>query len=164
VARSPPDERPRGDRTTDEGWSKYFKDIGDTTLAVEPARSTRSSQASNETKSDYRSSQWPSVPGIALGVLDEPHPLNRVQVGSPSTELFPSKEGGLLHQSQMAKISSVDSLSIVSEDDDQDPTECQTSQIIICLELMTVESRGANLIIKTKSILRDCDATISTQI
>ena len=129
VARSPPDERPRGDRTTDEGWSKYFKDIGDTTLAVEPARSTRSSQASNETKSDYRSSQWPSVPGIALGVLDEPHPLNRVQVGSPSTELFPSKEGGLLHQSQMAKISSVDSLSIVSEDDDQDPVDAFSSGV-----------------------------------
>jgi crooked neck len=130
VARSPPDERPRGDRTTDEGWSKYFKDIGNTTLAgVEPARSTRSSQASNETKSDYRSSQWPSVPGIALGVLDEPHPLNRVQVGSPSTELFPSKEVGLLHQSQMAKISSADSLSIASEDDDQDPVDAFSSGV-----------------------------------
>lgn len=128
VARSPPDERPRGDRTTDEGWSKYFKDINDAGLAgMEPARSTISSRAS--TKSDYRNSQWPSAPGIALGVLDEPQPLNRVQVGSPSTELFPSAKESLLHQSQAAKISSVDSLSIVSENDDQDPVDAFSSGV-----------------------------------
>ena len=130
VARSPPDERPRGDRTTDEGWSKYFKDINDAGLAgMEPARSTISSRASNETKSDYRNSQWPSAPGIALGILDEPQPLNRVQVGSPITELFPSAKESLLHQSQAAKISSVDSLSIVSENDDQDPVDAFSSGV-----------------------------------
>lgn len=123
TARSPNSDHPRGDRTTDEGWSKYFQenttpDIGET----HSPRTTMNSDLSEETRSDYRSSVWPQVPGktsLALGPLQQPKPLGQVPSGSPSTEHLPISAGGsFLHQGQSAKISSADSVSLVSDDDD----------------------------------------------
>lgn len=116
TARPPDLNLPRGgDRRTDEGWSKYFQDNSATNLAagMQSARSTISSQASQET---YRSSVWPqTMENSTLDLdLEEPRPLGRVNTGSPSTEHLPD------HQGQSAKISSADSASLVSEDEQRD--------------------------------------------
>ncbi|KAL1985788.1 hypothetical protein VTN96DRAFT_7410 [Rasamsonia emersonii] len=116
TARPPDLNLPRGgDRRTDEGWSKYFQDNSATNLAagMQSARSTISSQASQETRSDYRSSVWPqTMENSTLDLdLEEPRPLGRVNTGSPSTEHLPD------HQGQSAKISSADSASLASEEE-----------------------------------------------
>ncbi|KAL1875027.1 hypothetical protein Plec18167_005695 [Paecilomyces lecythidis] len=116
--RSSPDERPRGDRTTDEGWSKYFEDNNATSFV--DAKSPRSTVSSDQTRSDYRGSAWPTVnSGLAplnLGVLDDHRPLGRVPTGSPSTE-HPDR-GLFFQEGQSARISSADSVSLASDDGD----------------------------------------------
>ncbi|KAJ9262622.1 hypothetical protein DTO195F2_3343 [Paecilomyces variotii] len=119
--RSSPDERPRGDRTTDEGWSKYFEDNNATSFI--DAKSPRSTVSSDQTRSDYRGSGWPTMTsGLAplnLGVLDDRRPLGRVPTGSPSTE-HPSKSL-FFQEGQSARISSADSVSLASDDGDYGP-------------------------------------------
>ncbi|RAO65481.1 uncharacterized protein BHQ10_001493 [Talaromyces amestolkiae] len=112
---------PRGDRSTDEGWGKYFQDGGDG-LTTDSPRTTMNSDISQITKSDYRGSMWPhEVPErttIALSALDGPRPLGQVPSGSPSTEYLPSFGSRHIHQAQSAHISSADSASFVSEEED----------------------------------------------
>lgn len=123
TARSPNSDDARGDRTTDEGWGKYFQDntTADIARTLSP-RTTLNSDLSEETRSDYRSSVWPQTSGttsLALGPLPQPKPLGQVLSGSPSTEHLPaSGHGSFLHQGQSAKISSADSVSVISDDDD----------------------------------------------
>lgn len=109
-------------RTTDEGWSKYFQDGGADGLTTDSPRTTMNSDISQITKSDYRGSMWPhEVPErttIALSALDGPRPLGQVPSGSPSTEYLPSFESGHIHQAQAAHISSAESASFVSEEED----------------------------------------------
>lgn len=108
-----------GDRTTDEGWGKYFEDNNATNLAgMQPDRSTTSSVY---TKSDYRGSAWPmtNLTPLNFGFLDQPKPLGRVVSGSPTTENA-SGRSLAIPESQSARISSADSESIAS-DDEHDP-------------------------------------------
>ncbi|PGH20789.1 hypothetical protein AJ80_03416 [Polytolypa hystricis UAMH7299] len=115
------DDQSRGDRRTDEGWSKYFQDEQDPQILR--GNSARSTMSSQYTKSDYRGSGWPhesaQVAPLDLSKLDNPQPLGRVTTGSPSTE-NPPKIGDTLiyHQGLTAKISSGDSISICSDDND----------------------------------------------
>lgn len=113
---------PRGDRSTDEGWGKYFQNGGAEGLTTDSPRTTMNSDISQITKSDYRGSMWPhEVPEsttIALSALDGPRPLGQVPSGSPSTEYLPSFDSRHIHQAQAAHISSADSASFVSEEED----------------------------------------------
>lgn len=122
---------PRGDRDTDEGWSKYFQDGA--ALTTESPRTTMNSDISQMTKSDYRGSMWPhQVPEattIALGALDGPRPLGQVPSGSPSTEHLPSTGSRQLHQGQAAHISTADSASFFSEEDEHDRHDAFSSGI-----------------------------------
>jgi hypothetical protein len=112
----------RGDRSTDEGWGKYFQDGAAEGLTTDSPRTTMNSDISQITKSDYRGSMWPhDVPErttIALSTLDGPRPLGQVPSGSPSTEYLPSFGSRHIHQAQAAHISSADSVSFVSEEED----------------------------------------------
>ncbi|OAX81284.1 hypothetical protein ACJ72_04376 [Emergomyces africanus] len=114
----------RGDRRTDEGWSKYFQGDNETNLAG--GASARSSAASSQmTKSDYRNSDWPTistdVAPLKITQLGQPQPIGRVVSGSPSTENTPRLgESLVMQQGLKAKISSGDSISIASEDYDDD--------------------------------------------
>ncbi|KAJ5794184.1 hypothetical protein N7457_000783 [Penicillium paradoxum] len=110
-----------GDRMTDEGWEKYFEDGGATNL-----QSDRSTISSAYTKSDYRGSGWPmsSLTPLNFGFLDQPKPLGHVFSGSPTTEHGSSGMDGrnlVIPESQSARISSADSISIASDDDRDDP-------------------------------------------
>lgn len=110
-----------GDRMTDEGWGKYFEDSGATNL-----QSDRSTLSSSYTKSDYRGSGWPmtNLTPLNFGFLDQPKPLGHVFSGSPTTEHSSSEMGGrslVIPESQSARISSADSISIASDDDRDDP-------------------------------------------
>ncbi|KAJ5091887.1 hypothetical protein NUU61_006757 [Penicillium alfredii] len=116
LERSSPGNQP-GDRTTDEGWSKYFQGNNATNLAGD-----RSTLSSDYTRSDYRDSAWPmsNLAPLNTGFLDQPKPLGRVVSGSPTTEHAPSDRTGrglVIPQSQSARISSADSLSLASEDE-----------------------------------------------
>lgn len=111
-----------GDRTTDEGWAKYFEDGGAGDLP-----SDRSTMSSIYTNSDYRGSGWPMVNMAPLnfGYLDEPKPLRQVMSGSPATEVTASESGSrslIIPEGQSARISSADSISVVSDDDRDDPS------------------------------------------
>lgn len=109
-----------GDRTTDEGWGKYFEDNNGTNLAgMQPDRSTTSSVY---TKSDYRGSAWPmtNLTPLNFGFLDQPKPLGRVVSGSPTTENASSGRSLAIPEGQSARISSADSESIASDDDPHD--------------------------------------------
>lgn len=113
-------ENKAGDRTTDEGWGKYFEDNGATNLSRMP--SDRSATSSVYTKSDYRNSTWPmtNLTPLNFGFLDQPKPLGRVISNSPTTE-SPSHERSLvIPEGQSARISSADSISLASEDDPHD--------------------------------------------
>lgn len=107
-----------GDRTTDEGWGKYFQDNNATNLGGMPA--DRSTTSSIYTKSDYRGSAWPmsNLTQLNLGFLDQPKPLGRVYSGSPTTEQ--SSHSLAIPQGQSARISSADSISVTSDDDPHD--------------------------------------------
>lgn len=115
----------RGDRRTDEGWSKYFQD--DTDPQLLRGDSMRSDASSRYTKTDDK---WPR--GTEVEPLDisrlagESHPLGRVPSGSPSTEHAPKLgESSAVHQGLTAKISSGDSISIASDDND-DRTDAES--------------------------------------
>lgn len=108
------------DRMTDEGWGKYFEDGGATNL-----QSDRSTMSSVYTKSDYRGSAWPmtTLTPLNFGFLDQPKPLGHVLSGSPTTEHSSSEMGSrslVIPESQSARISSADSISIASDDDRDD--------------------------------------------
>ncbi|CAG8384748.1 unnamed protein product [Penicillium salamii] len=108
-----------GDRTTDEGWGKYFEEGGN-------MPSDRSTMSSIYTKSDYRGSGWPmaNMAPLNFGFLDQPKPLGQVTTGSPTTEVSSSEMGSrslVIPEGQSARISSADSISVVSEDDRDDP-------------------------------------------
>jgi hypothetical protein len=123
-------DRPKGDRSTDEGWGKYFQDGKGSELTTDSPRTTMNSDISEMTKSDYRSSMWPhQVPeatSIALGALDKPKPLGQVSSGSPSTEHLPMSGNSHLHQGQSALI---DSASLISDDDDHNRHDAFSSGI-----------------------------------
>ncbi|KAJ5546715.1 hypothetical protein N7494_004300 [Penicillium frequentans] len=118
---SSPGNKP-GDRTTDEGWGKYFDDNRATNLAG--MQSDRSTMSSAYTKSDYRgSTAWPmsNLAPLDFGFLDQPKPLGQVNSGSPTTELGGHTGRSLfIPESQSARISSADSVSIASDDDPHD--------------------------------------------
>lgn len=109
-----------GDRTTDEGWGKYFEDNNTTNLAGMAA--DRSTTSSIYTKSDYRGSAWPmsNLTPLNLGFLDQPKPLGRVYSGSPTTEHASSSRSLAIPEGQSARISSADSISVTSDDDPHD--------------------------------------------
>ncbi|KAJ5098923.1 hypothetical protein N7532_005924 [Penicillium argentinense] len=111
-----------GDRTTDEGWGKYFEDSNSTSnLGGMPA--DRSTVSSVYTKSDYRGSAWPmaNLTPVNFGLLDQPKPLGQVYSGSPTTENPPSSDRSLaIPEAQSARISSADSISLASDDDPHD--------------------------------------------
>lgn len=134
--RCSPDDLPRGDRRTDEGWSRYFQDNDATNLVrMESTRSAVSSDSAKSAGSD--GSVWPraAVAGVTplnLGVLDQPKPIGRVHSGSPSTEhVFWDTEGhGVgVQPGQSAKISSADSVSLASDDGDHDRPDAFSSGI-----------------------------------
>ncbi|PGH15571.1 hypothetical protein AJ79_02353 [Helicocarpus griseus UAMH5409] len=120
---APGDEDARGDRRTDEGWSKYFQGENETHLGGNA--SLRSSASSQVSKSDYRNSDWPTmsseVAPLSIGQLGNPQPIGRVVSGSPSTENPPRLgDSFVLQQGMKAKISSADSISIASDDYEDD--------------------------------------------
>lgn len=112
-------ESVRGDRLTDEGWSKYFQGDG-----PNRSHSQKSTASSLESKSDYGSTAWPhasaEVPALTLRTLDEPQPIRQIPSGSPSAERAPNFEHLVAHQGMAAQISSGDSISIASDDDRDD--------------------------------------------
>ncbi|KAJ5490217.1 Kelch-type beta propeller [Penicillium expansum] len=108
------------DRMTDEGWGKYFEDGGATNF-----QSDRSTMSSVYTKSDYRGSAWPmsTLTPLNFGFLEQPKPLGHVLSGSPTTEHSSHNMGSrslVIPESQSARISSADSISIASDDDRDD--------------------------------------------
>ncbi|KKZ67261.1 hypothetical protein EMCG_07066 [[Emmonsia] crescens] len=113
----------RGDRRTDEGWSKYFQGDNETNLARDT--SARSSAASQMTTSDYRNSDWPTistnVAPLKVTQLGNSQPIGRVVSSSPTTENTPRLgESLVMQQGLKAKISSGDSISIASDDYEDD--------------------------------------------
>lgn len=111
----------RGDRLTDEGWSKYFQ--GDNETQPQRNISMRSTVSSIESKSDYGSTAWPhsaEVPALTLRTFNEPQSLRQIPSGSPSTEQAPNFNHLVAHQGMTAKISSADSISIASDDNHDD--------------------------------------------
>ncbi|KAL2858394.1 hypothetical protein BJX68DRAFT_165630 [Aspergillus pseudodeflectus] len=106
-----------GDRTTDEGWGKYFQNNSTPTLVgMSQYDSSRGSKATI----------WPgganTLPPLNTTFLDQPQPLGRVNSGSPTTEFATSVRDGrqiAIPQSQSAQISSADSISLHSDDDDE---------------------------------------------
>ena len=119
VASATPGNQP-GDRTTDEGWGKYFQDGNATNLAG--MQSDRSTVSSIYTKSDYRGSAWPmsNLAPLNFGFLDQPQPLGRVYSGSPTTADPSSSHSLVIPEGQSARISSASSLSMDSEGDPHD--------------------------------------------
>ncbi|KAJ0424663.1 hypothetical protein BJY00DRAFT_276108 [Aspergillus carlsbadensis] len=107
-----------GDRTTDEGWGKYFQNNSTPTLiGMSQYDSSRGSKATI----------WPgganALPPLNTTFLDSPQPLGRVNSGSPTTEFATSVRDGrqiAIPQSQSAQISSADSISLHSDDEDAD--------------------------------------------
>ncbi|KAL3485917.1 hypothetical protein BJX62DRAFT_29415 [Aspergillus germanicus] len=105
-----------GDRTTDEGWGKYFQNNSTPTLVgMSQYDSSRGSKATI----------WPgganALPPLNTTFLDHPQPLGRVNSGSPTTEFATSVRDGrqiAIPQSQSAQISSADSISLHSDDGD----------------------------------------------
>ncbi|KAK2742571.1 hypothetical protein FQN57_005197 [Myotisia sp. PD_48] len=109
---------PSEGRLTDEGWGKYFQGDNDT------SRDNRSTVSSLESKSDYRGSGWPhtsaEVPPLNIGRIGETQELGQVSTGSPSTEHPAPWDNYLVAQQGMsAKISSGDSISVCSDDNNE---------------------------------------------
>ncbi|KAF7159579.1 hypothetical protein CNMCM6106_006895 [Aspergillus hiratsukae] len=103
-----------GDRTTDEGWGKYFQDNNSTNTNL----TNTPSVAAPRSNAEERVSAWPGapVPPLNLGFLEEPKPLGRVVTGSPTTEDSPKIQELLRRaQSQSVRISSASSLSAASD-------------------------------------------------
>ncbi|KAL1976971.1 hypothetical protein VTN31DRAFT_3253 [Thermomyces dupontii] len=116
----------RGDRTTDEGWSKYFQDgvAGNRHSGKESARSSQASDLSEESRADNVSNEWPQVrttPALAV---------DRVTTGNSSTERLPvAVHGTPLPQGQSAQISHAESTSFVSEYDESERRETYASVV-----------------------------------
>jgi hypothetical protein len=119
VASTGPGNQP-GDRTTDEGWGKYFQNSNATNLAG--MQTDRSTVSSVYTKSDYRGSAWPmsNLTPLNFAFLDQPKPLGRVHSGSPTTADPSSSRSLVIPEGQSARISSADSISLASDDDPHD--------------------------------------------
>ncbi|KAJ5489317.1 hypothetical protein N7539_004207 [Penicillium diatomitis] len=120
-----------GDRNTDDNWGKYFKDT--TGVAAPASQPTHRSVASSiYTQSDYRGSAWPmsTLNPLNMSFLDQPKPLGQVYMGSPTTLFASSTHSLTIPEGQSARISSVDSISLHSEDDPHDTrwTDTQGSQ------------------------------------
>ncbi|KAL2832110.1 hypothetical protein BDW59DRAFT_139723 [Aspergillus cavernicola] len=104
-----------GDRTTEEGWGKYFQDNDAPTLV--------SFKPQFDSVRDSNATLWPEVggnntrPSLNMTFLEEPKPLGKVNSGSPTTEFGRQIS---IPESQSARISSAsaDSASIHSEDED----------------------------------------------
>ncbi|KAF9892567.1 hypothetical protein FE257_001676 [Aspergillus nanangensis] len=111
-----PRSRP-GDRRTDEGWGKYFQDNDATSLVgMDPEPPTAN-------RSEARTSVWPTtnLTPLNFAFLEQPTPLGRVLSGSPTTEHTSSPKDGrhiAIPESQTARISSADSVSLASDDGD----------------------------------------------
>ena len=107
-----------GDRRTDEGWARYFQD-NDTASLVD-TQPTQAPKPMNPASADNRQSTWPtaSLTPLNFGFLEGPKPLGRVPSGSPTTE-HPSGNHIAIPESQSARISSADSISLASDDYDQ---------------------------------------------
>ncbi|RMJ21230.1 hypothetical protein PHISP_07902 [Aspergillus sp. HF37] len=111
-----------GDRTTDEGWSKYFVDNNSATdLARQSDRSLSGSDFGNP---EPKENAWPmkSLTPLNFGFLDEPRPLGQVITGSPTTGHSPIDQDGrglVIPEGQSAQISSADSISVNSEENDR---------------------------------------------
>jgi hypothetical protein len=119
----PPPRPPRGDRLTDEGWSRYFQGNNASNLAHLSAG--QSTYLSGDSQSDYRSSTYPhgsaEVAPLSLGGrFGDGRQLNHVPMGSPATE-HPSADGrgtGLaVSEGMVGEISYADSTSLFSEED-----------------------------------------------
>lgn len=122
------DDKERGGRLTDEGWSKYFQ--GDNETMGGRTNSLRSSLSSEGSKSDYRNSVWPhssaEVPPLNLGRLEQTGPLGKVSSGSPSAEHPPPWDSTLAAQQGMsAKILNGDTNSMSSDDYDMNKQSAQ---------------------------------------
>lgn len=105
-----------GNRTTDEGWSKYFQ--GNSATNLGGTQSDRSTVSSDYTKSDYRGSALPmtNLAPVEFGLFEKPKPIGRVFSGSPTT----STDHLPLPESQSARISSGDSISSDEDDEEAD--------------------------------------------
>ncbi|KAH8693194.1 hypothetical protein BGW36DRAFT_302606 [Talaromyces proteolyticus] len=125
-------EKARGDRSTNEGWSKYFQDTTTTDIGMGSPRNTMDSELSQESRSDYGGGMWPHVPekaAVTLGGLEEHRPLGKVSSASPISERLPVIGRGQVHYGQSAKISSADSASSVSDDDEHEHRDAFSSGI-----------------------------------
>ncbi|KAL4952356.1 hypothetical protein BDW69DRAFT_195711 [Aspergillus filifer] len=115
-----------GDRTTDEGWGKYFQDNHTTpTLVGIQSPFTDSARGSKATIWPGENNNNNALPPLQTSFLAEPTPLGRVNSGSPTTEFATSVRDGrqiAIPQSQSARISSAsaETASINSNDDDDD--------------------------------------------
>lgn len=110
--------QPRGDRSTNAGWSKYFQDTSATDV-MNSHRNTLDSDISQESRSDYGSDAWPHAneKGNASNYgLQEPRPLG-LPSHNPSNERLPTVGRGYAHHGHTAQISSADSASEVSDED-----------------------------------------------
>lgn len=119
-----------GDRRTDEGWSKYFEDNNNATdlARMRSERSVRHSDRSMGSSElgnpGPKENAWPmqALTPLNFGFLDSPTPLGQVVSGSPTTEHSPSGRDGrslVIPEGQSAQISSADSLSLHSEENDR---------------------------------------------
>jgi hypothetical protein len=120
----PPPRPPRGDRLTDEGWSRYFQGNNASNLAhMSTGQSTYLSQDST---SDYRNSAYPhgsaEVAPLSLGRFSNGRQLNHVATGSPTTAHAAGDGHGTgvaVSEGLVGHISHADSMSMVSEEDDR---------------------------------------------
>ncbi|KAL4937463.1 hypothetical protein BDV06DRAFT_73038 [Aspergillus oleicola] len=113
------------DRTTDEGWGKYFQDNHTTPTLVgmqSPYDSTRGSKATIWPGENNNNNN--ALPPLQTSFLAEPTPLGRVNSGSPTTEFATSVRDGrqiAIPQSQSARISSASAeTASINSDDDED--------------------------------------------
>lgn len=135
-----------GDRRTNEGWSKYFQDNNATDFAsVQPEQQPQPQPQEQQqqqqqppadvslAKSERRGSAWPmtDLTPLNFGFLDQPKPLGRVVTGSPTTEHSPSAADGralVIPEGQSARISSGDSVSLVSDDNETEDGDYDRSR------------------------------------
>lgn len=130
-----------GDRRTDEGWSKYFEDNNSATnlARMQSERSVRHSDRSVNSSElgnpGPKENAWPmqTLTPLNFGFLDSPTPLGQVVSGSPTTEHSPSGRDGrslVIPEGQSARISSADSISLHSDDNDRRDTNYFSSNDI----------------------------------
>ncbi|KAE8147393.1 hypothetical protein BDV25DRAFT_160416 [Aspergillus avenaceus] len=103
-----------GDRSTNEGWARYFQENKPTTLMTPPAAAA--------TRPDSTATAWPmkTLTPLNTSFLETPKPLGCVISGSPTTSHASSPKDGrhiLIPESQSARISTASEMTIDSEDD-----------------------------------------------